>query len=210
MRVLNKIILLFLILTLTSCSAFSTAVSKRNLEVKTKMQSSIFLNPVANNSKTIFLQIHNTSDQQSFDIANILKNQLTKKDYQIVSDPNQASYILQINILQAGKTSKIALTKSLGVLDTVGLGAAGAMIGGRSGKVGGAVVGGIIGAGAAVLANSLVEDVYYSAITDVRISDQQNQYQTRILSSANKVNLKWENAKPELEKGLANAIAGIF
>jgi hypothetical protein len=44
---------------------------------------------------------------------------------------------------------------------------------------------GKLGAGAAVVANSLVEDVYYSVITDVRINYKKNQYQTRILSSAN-------------------------
>ena len=55
MKTPHKIILLFSILTLTSCAALSTAISKRKLEVKTSMQSSIFLDPVANNFKTIFI-----------------------------------------------------------------------------------------------------------------------------------------------------------
>ncbi|MES2677359.1 MAG: complement resistance protein TraT [Pseudomonadota bacterium] len=215
MKILNKIILLFSILTLTSCAAISTAVSKRNLEVKTKMQSSIFLNPVTDNLKTVFIQTHNTSDQQSFNVVENLRRELRKKDYRVTNDPGQSHYILQINILQAGKTSKTALEKSpFGVLDAVGFGAAGAMIGGRNGKIGGTIIGGVIGAGASVVANSLVEDVYYSAITDIRIIEKQKGdniiYQTRILSSANKVNLKWEVAQPELEKGLANSIAGVF
>jgi hypothetical protein len=211
MKTPHKIILLFSILTLTSCAALSTAISKRKLEVKTSMQSSIFLDPVANNFKTIFIQIRNTSDQQSFDIIPSLRAALKNKGYQIVSDIGQANYTLQINILQAGKTSKTALEKSpFGVLDAVGFGAAGAMIGGRNGNIGGTIVGGVIGAGAALVANSLVEDVYYSAITDVRISDANGRYSTRILSSANKMNLKWEVAQPELEKGLAGSIAGVF
>jgi hypothetical protein len=211
MKTFHKIIALFFILTLTSCAALSTAVSKRNLEVKTKMQSSIFLNPVADNLKTIFVQVKNTSDEQSFDIANALKSKLVGKGYKIVNDPNQAHFTLQINILQAGKTSKTALEKSpFGVFDAVGFGAAGAMIGGRHGNIGGTIIGGVIGAGATVVANSLVEDVYYSAITDVRINDGQNQYPTRVLSSANKVNLKWEDAQPALQKGLAESIAGVF
>jgi len=211
MKTTRKIILLFSILTLTSCAALSTAISKRKLEVKTTMQSSIFLNPVSNNLKTIFVQIRNTSDHQLFDITTALKTELINKGYRIVSDLGKANYTLQINILQAGKTSKTALEKSpFGVLDAVGFGVAGAMIGGRNGNIGGTIVGGVIGAGAAVVANSLVEDVYYSAITDVRISDANGQYNTRILSSANKMNLKWKVAQPELEKGLAGSIAGIF
>ena len=35
-------------------------------------------------------------------------------------------------------------------------------------------------------------------------------YQTRIASSANKVNLKFEEAQPILEDKLAASIAGIF
>ncbi len=215
MKIFNKIILLFLIFTLTSCAALSTSISKRNLEVKTKMQSSIFLNPVTDNFKTVFIQFSNTSDQQSFDIVGNLKAQLRQKNYRVTNDPGQSHYILQINLLQAGKTSRTALEKSpFGVLDAVGFGAAGAMIGGRSGNIGGTIFGGLIGAGATVVANSLVEDVYYSAITDMRIIEKQQGnnsfYQTRILSSANKVNLKWEVAKPELEKGLANSITGVF
>jgi hypothetical protein len=211
MRIIKNAVLLLAVFSLISCAALSTAISKRNLEVKTKMQSSIFLNPVADHLKTIFVQVRNTSDEQSFNIADTLKNQLVGKGYKIVNDPNQAHYTLQINILQAGKTSKTALEKSpFGMFDAIGGGVAGAMIGGRHGNIGGTIIGGVIGAGATVVANSLVEDVYYSAITDVRINDGQNQYQTRVLSSANKVNLKWENAQPALQKGLAESIAGVF
>ncbi|HEY4786024.1 MAG TPA: complement resistance protein TraT, partial [Bacteroidales bacterium] len=35
-------------------------------------------------------------------------------------------------------------------------------------------------------------------------------YQTRVLSSANKVNLEFNEAAPELQKALANSIASIF
>lgn len=211
MKIFQKIILLFSILALTSCGALSTAVSKRNLVVTTKMENSIFLKPASDNAKTIFVQIKNTSDYPSFTITDSIKHQLTQKGYRILGDPTQANYILQINILQAGKTSKTALEKSpFGVFDAVGFGAAGAMIGGRNGNIGGTIIGGVIGAGAAVVADSMVEDVYYSVITDLRISDGQNQYQTRVLSLANKVNLKWEAAQPELGKGLANTIANVF
>ena len=215
MKIFHKIILLFAIFALSSCAAVSTAVSKRNLEVKTKMQTSIFLNPVGSNLRTIFIQFNNTSDQQSFDINSDLRRKLQAKNYRVTNEPGLSHYILQINILQAGKTSKTALEKSpFGVLDSVGFGAAGAMIGGRNGNIGGTIFGGIIGAGAAVVANSLVEDVYYSAITDIRIVEKQkgenNIYQTRISSSANKVNLKWEIAEPELKKGLVDSIAGLF
>jgi hypothetical protein len=217
MKIIKNITLIIIFLSITSCAALSTSVSKKDLDVQTKMQKTVFLNPVDNNLKTIFIQVRNTSDKQSFNITDNLKNQLRQKGYQIINNPSLARYILQINILQAGKTSKTALEKSpFKTIDSIGFGAAGAMVGGRHGNIGGTIVGAVIGAGGSVIANSLVKDVYYSAITDVRIIEKQdygvepNQYQTRILSSANKVNLKWEDTKSMLEEGLANSISGVF
>jgi outer membrane lipoprotein SlyB len=244
MKISKKIILLFSILAITSCAAMSTAISKRNLDVQTKMSNTIFLDPVADNQKTIFLQIRNTSDKPEFSITNEIKEKMIAKGYKVVNDPDKAHYILQANILQVGKTSQTAAEKSLmgGYGDAMAGAVAGAFLGGRNGSTGGAVAGGLIGAGIAFVANSMVEDVYYSITTDLQISEkakkgvkvtnQSNQnlaqgnsgstkstyqetsdsrkYQTRVLSFANKVNLKWEAASPELVKGLSASIAGMF
>ncbi|KAE9787605.1 complement resistance protein TraT, partial [Escherichia coli] len=48
-------------LTLTGCGAVTTAVKKRNLEVKTQMSETIWLEP--SSEKTVYLQIRNTSDK---------------------------------------------------------------------------------------------------------------------------------------------------
>ncbi len=39
---------------------------------------------------------------------------------------------------------------------------------------------------------------------------QRKKYQTRIVSTANKLNLKFEDAVPQLEEGLTRSIAGIL
>ncbi len=51
-------------LMLSGCSATHTAISKRNLQVQTKMSDTIFLDPVADDKRTVFVQVRNTSDQQ--------------------------------------------------------------------------------------------------------------------------------------------------
>ncbi|WP_236942907.1 MULTISPECIES: complement resistance protein TraT, partial [unclassified Escherichia] len=86
----------------------------------------------------------------------------------------------------------------------------------------------------------MVEDINYTMVTDVQIAERtsaqvttdnvaalkqgtsgykvqtssetgnQHKYQTRIVSSANKVNLKFEEAKPVLEDQLAKSIANIL
>ncbi|ENP4226855.1 complement resistance protein TraT [Escherichia coli] len=89
-------------------------------------------------------------------------------------------------------------------------------------------------------ADAMVEDINYTMITDVQIAERtrtsvrtdnvaalrqgtsgskiqtstetgnQHKYQTRVVSSANQVNLKFEEAKPHLEDQLAKTIANIL
>lgn len=91
-------------------------------------------------------------------------------------------------------------------------------------------------------ADAMVEDVNYTMITDLQISERskeknavttdnvaalrqgtsgvkiqtstetgdRHKYQTRVVSNANKVNLKYEEAKPVLEAQLAKSIANIL
>ena len=58
-----KIILLSIgvILVFASCSTVHTVVSKRNLDVQTKMSDTIWLEPAAPAQKTVFVEIKNTS-----------------------------------------------------------------------------------------------------------------------------------------------------
>jgi outer membrane lipoprotein SlyB len=244
MTIFQKTMVLLTIIALSSCSAMSTIVSKRNLDVQTKMSATIFLDPVADNKKTIFVQIRNTSNKSDFNIASQIKEKLFTKGYRIVTNPDKAHYILQANVLQVGKSNQANSEKSLlgGYGDAIAAGAAGALLGGSNGSNSGAVIGGIIGAGVTFIANAMVEDIYYSVTTDLQISEKakkstivnnrSNQklaqgdsgfiksvyqetsdlkrYQTRILSFANKVNLKWETAAPELTKDLVSSIAGMF
>ncbi len=102
--------------------------------------------------------------------------------------------------------------------------------------VGAGMVGGLV----SMAADSLVKDVNYTMITDIQVSERVNglikertkahltngsstqtnqeysnktnlqRYRTRIVSNADKVNLKFAEAKPYLEKSLAKVVSGIF
>ena len=45
-------------LMLSGCSAMSTAIKKRNLDVKTQMSQTVWLEP--SSQKTVYLQVRNT------------------------------------------------------------------------------------------------------------------------------------------------------
>ena len=104
----------------------------------------------------------------------------------------------------------------------------------------GAGIGGLAGGVAEMVAGSLVKDVTYTIVTDLMISERsvdkveqtvqsdlqqgmgskieqtskstvdRKRYQTRIVSSANKVNLSFEEALNPMLEGLARSISGIF
>lgn len=210
---MSRIIIILSIFSLISCSAVNTAVTKRKLAVETKMSSTIFLDPVADSKKTIYLQIRNTSDK-SLELKQMLKEDLENKGYKIVNSVNKANFVLQVNVLQAGKNDPNAATQMLmggfgKTIDLAALSTLGALAGSRH-NTGYAVGGGLLGAGLSIASNALVKDVYYSVITDLKVTQNKQKNTTRILSSANKVNLKWNTAKTELESGLVKSISGLF
>lgn len=198
MHTIKYIAGLLIALNLFGCAATQTAISKRNLDVQTKMSDTIFLDPVSEKNKTILIQVKNSTDKPELDISPLLKASINQKGYRLVSNPDDAHFILQANVLSVEKTSKSPNASRYG-----GFGAAvgGAAIGGlASAATGGTgrnmagtalIVGALAGLAEAV-GNGLVSDVYYVAVTDVQIKEKTK---TGVLSqSTSKQNLKNGNS----------------
>ena len=234
------------LLLLSACGATHTAIHKRHLDVQTKMSASIFLDPVPSNQQTVFLQIKNTSDKAALDLEPSIRQAMEQKGYRVVNKLEKAHYLLQANILQVGRCdlreAQHALEQGFGA--AVGGALAGAAVGSVSSKhsTKGAVVGGLVGAAVTTVADAMVQDVVYSVISDIQISERVGnsvevkqktrsklkqgtngvqemvstekvnwkRYQTRIVSTANQVNLKFDKAVAELVTGLSRAITGLF
>jgi len=233
------------------CSAMSTAIEKRNLDVQTKMSSTIFLEPVAPSKRVIYVDIRNTSDKD-LNISNKIKAKLKSSGYTITDNPENAHYMLQANILKVGKSD---LRSSRNALEA---GFGGAVLGGAIGSVShsssrryypnginsresiiGAIAGSIIG----TVGDAIIKDILYVMITDLQLKERPTEgevitqiqntsatsgtattvnqtvsggkakwkmYRTRIVSTANKVNLDFKEAQSSLENGLVKSIGGIF
>ncbi len=229
---------------LSGCAATYTALENKDLDVQTRMSATIFLEPVAPQDRTIFIQVRNTSDKP-FNIEPEVASAIAAKGYTIVSDPAQAHYILQANVLAVGRTDQSALDHAtgLGYGGVLAGATAGALLGSAGGHAAwkGAAIGGLAASGAEVVADALVKVVCYGVVTDIQIQErtgaavseqfsstlrqgtaqtyqQQHsakmtdmlKYQTRIVSSAKKVNLEFPEAEPYLHQGLVQAIAGLF
>jgi hypothetical protein len=234
-----------LLLALSACAATSTAIGKRTLDVQTKMSDSIFLDPVTADQRTVLVEVRNTSDRMDLDIEPGVRAALAERGYRVIDDPDDAHFLLQANVLQVGRTSRTAAegTFAKGFGSALVGGAAGAGLGrAASDQTEVMIAGAVAGVAASAVADAFVQDVTYSIITDVQISERaaegvvvtermsQNlaqgsggqrilstsevhdwkRYQTRVMSTANQVNLDFEDAVPELAEGLTRTISGIF
>ncbi|EGQ8101759.1 complement resistance protein TraT [Vibrio alginolyticus] len=161
-------------MALSGCSAVSTAVHKRNLDVQTQMSETIWLDPVSAEQRTVFVQVRNTTDKQ-IDIIEPLKHKLASKGYQVTNDPDAAHYWVQTNIL---KLDKMDLRDAQGYFASgYGAGVSGAAMGAlatmattsHSNTI---AAGGLVGAAVGLVADAMVEDVNYAMITDVQIVEK--------------------------------------
>ncbi len=226
---------------LSACQTMDTVVDHSKLAATTKASETIFVDPVPNSQKVVYVLVKNTSDQD-LEVDNKLKGVIKSHGYQITSNPNRAHYILQANILKIGKMNRdeanSALSKGYGAALT-GLASAG-LASAITDSSNTALGAGIVGAAAGYAASALIKDVNYSMITDVQLSERLNhaveektnallkngsststvqassnttnlqKYRTRIVSNVDKMNLKYAEAKPALEDGLAKVIGGIL
>lgn len=172
-----RCLVLVLVFSTGGCAAASTAIGKRELAVETLMSSSIFLEPVRPDQRSIFVEVKNTSERAEFDLGAGVAASLARKGYQIVDDPADARYLLQANVLQAGRSSDTAAEKTFGG----GFGSAvfGGAIGAAAGRaatsdVGAIIAGGLVGAAASAVADSFVQDVTYAVTADVQVSERAN------------------------------------
>lgn len=243
MKILGSIALLGALLILGGCAATQVAMTKHDLVVQNKMSESVFLTPTAD--KTIYVDVRNTTDKPGFNFGDQVKSAIERRGYHVVTDPNDAHFMLQANVLQVGQSSQSASQAGFGggfgsPLDGALTGVAAAAV--LNNNIGGRGLGavGLVAGAADFIAGSMVKDVYYSAIVDIQISERTKatvhvsgdqdlaqgtsggehvsydessnykRYRTRILSSANKVNLKWEEAEPAILGGLTQSVSGIF
>jgi len=231
----------------TGCTgAISTAIKKRNLDVQTKMSDTVFLDPVAPQEQIVYVKIRNTSDKD-IEISEQIKNAFSSHGFMITQNPHEAKFMVQANLLRVGKSdareAQSALVSGFGGAIVGGVVGAATSRGGVDFSSKGALIGSLIGAGLSMAGDALVEDTFYTMITDVEIrqrpfedevvtqtldtevkqgsSSNLNQvvssgnvkwkiYRTRIVSTANKVNLDFVEAKSALVDGLTKSISGLL
>jgi hypothetical protein len=237
---------------LGGCAATQVALSKKDLVVQSKTSTSIFVDPVPRERRTVYVDVR--SGVQEFDrraFGKFIRSEFDRNEngYRIVDDPETAQYTLSVYVLNLEQTDQTAAQAALQTGyqgETALAGAAGALVGGKRGGGYGAATGGLLAGGLAaatsVVTGSLVKDVTFMLVCDVsvkeragkgvlvrrdsqvdtRISDagssqqrvsevsDRKEYRTRVVTTANKANLKLEEAQDQMFNKTAYALSGFF
>ncbi len=243
-KLLTALLLLIASLQLTGCGQMISAIEHSDMQVKLKMTDTIFLDPVTKaKNKTVFVTVNNTSDMQEVDtgmLQNLIAGRLTAKGYQIVQDPIQAGYIIQVNVLYMDYYRQTGTRE--GALE-------GALVGGGSGAVIGqsrdtSIALGLIGAlaggvGGAILGKAIKVETY-AGVVDIELREKSDKpvtgqivtnaqtgsattiqtkqeintnwqiYRTKIACTAQQTNIDKNEAARAIAERIATQIGGIF
>ncbi len=184
-------------LALSGCAATSTAVAKRNLDVQTKMSDTIFLDPVTPDERTVYVDVRNTSDQPALDVgaagapggrgARLHRWSTTPRPPASSSRPTCSRPAAPPRRRPSRPTIR-------GFGGTLLGGAAGGAAGYGLGKAGlgvndavGTVVGALAGAAISSVADAYVQDVTYTLVTDIQVSER---VPGTVISQSEQANLK--------------------
>lgn len=220
---IQKIVLMAagsVILVGLGCSATQVALEKKGLKVQTKMSQSIFLDLDNQIEKSAFLEIKNTSDKE-IDFDTPVRKAIENRGYKIVDNAKEAAYIYQVNVLYVGEADPAALRTAVhaGYGSAWAGGAVGGAVGyglggtGRSAALGAGIGGFLVGA-TELVTGSLTKDVTFAVMTDLQLTEKTSKgkkiHQARVASTAEQVNLEWEETKDPLVQGLAKSLGGLL
>jgi hypothetical protein len=160
---------------LSSCTTMATYAGHKDLSIESKMSSSVFLDPAPKAKKIMFVEVRNTTTEDTTGLADNIKKQLTNNGWTITDDSGQAFYMLQVNVLQAGLAKNHDAADSYinqGFTSIAGGAAIGTAVGflANDGMAGGVV--GLSVAGADYIGSQLLKDKTYSIVTDIQVGEK--------------------------------------
>ncbi len=247
-RIATLLGMLALTSLLSGCAATYTSIAKKDLDVQARTSTSVFVDPVAKDKRTVYLDVKSgvmEFDRRAFKQFVVEQFGLNDNGYRVVDDPDAAQFQMIAYVLNLEKTSPTAAEAALGQGYIGGAIAAGAVAGSvtnRGNRYRGAAAGGVLGGAAELLSGALVKDVTYMLVCDVQIKEKapkgvyvrkdsqvdtkvsdagtsrqtysevgnKKEYRTRIVTTANKANLKLEQAADLMFKKTAYAMSGFF
>lgn len=156
-----------LTLSIVLASTLFSGCATTELQTNVRMSQSVFIDPVKKELRTVFISSKNTSGQP-INLEQSLSNELQAKGYKIVDDPDEATYILMVNVLYCDKKQENNVAGA-----ALGAGAVGAGVSAYNNGGAGQAIG--VGLGAAVIGGLIgkaTEDTIYQMQVDIVIREK--------------------------------------
>lgn len=176
---LKKIITLALLcsaLTMLGCSAIQTSIKKQDLTLESHVSNAVVLEPLSPKERIVYVRVKDLSgNSMRKEMVSQIKASLAAEGVTVTNNPKEANLMLNAFIMSAKKTTKeeynAALTSGYkgGIEGAVTAGAITSIAGGNSKSVTGVA---LAGAAIGFLADSLVEDTYYTFVLDVELRER--------------------------------------
>lgn len=161
------------------CAATRTLLSKSDLDVQTRTSTAIFVDPVAKDKRTIYLDVKSgVMEFNRNDFRRFVIDQFASPGgagYQLVDDPEAAQFQMIVYVLNLEKTSPTAAESALGqgyMGGSIAMGAAVGALGDSGNRYRGAATGGLIAGAADFITGSMVKDVTFMLVADVQIKEK--------------------------------------
>ncbi len=167
--VLSVVMLFF-----SGCAAVHTSIAKKDLDVQTKLSTSIFVDPVPPEKRKIYLEVR--SAVMEFD-RNLFRDELNSQisnsgnGYTFVDSPEDAQYTMSVFVRNLEKASPSAAENYLAT-GFQGVAAGSALAYASGGGYRQAAAGGLIGGLVSTAANAMVKDVTYLLVADIQIEEK--------------------------------------
>lgn len=188
------------------------------LQTNVKMTKSVFLKPVNNEKRTVYVSLKSVTGDH-LDILPLLEENLKSKNYIVVNSPENAQYVLMINILFANN-----LKEAYAIRNGAALGVTTGIIAAGSGSnTGNSLLVGATVALASGLVSKALEDETYRAVVDVVVDEKSDngnktsimgkaykEQKTRVLVEAVQTKLTLNEALPILSRKVATQLSNIF
>jgi hypothetical protein len=207
-------------LLFSACAASRMMMRYGDLETKTEVSESVFLDLRSGFPKTVHVS-ESSSVSQDLTVLESVQRDLTAAGYRLVESPGEATYLIQISHIQLAAfeleegqelTDAITAAFAAGAVGgiTAGLLGASRRTGGKLGVVTGLV---------AFIADAKTERVAHALTTDVLVTEmvpgggggtESRYHETRIVSAASKVNLDLGEALPAIVEGMSEAVSGLM
>ena len=178
-RLYRTLIVAGVVIALSGCAAMNTAVSKRKLDIQTKISTAVFVEPVKRAKRTVYVDVR--SGVMEFDrngLSRAVRDAFAgnANGYTITDNPDDAQYQMNIFVISLERSSATAAEIALnqGYRGDVGAGAAAGALAGsqRGGTANSTMAGGLLGALGTTAANAFVQDTTFMLVADVQVKEK--------------------------------------